>query len=100
MKYPLLTSLRGRLVLGLALALIGFLSIGALGLIGTRVTYQSLESVYQDRVVPLRLLKDLTQAYGAQVEDAVLRMNSGEITAAEGIVIINNARDSIQTCWR
>jgi methyl-accepting chemotaxis protein len=45
-------------------------------------------------------LKDLNQAYGAEVEDAVLRMNSGELTAAEGIVMIKDARDSIESCWR
>jgi methyl-accepting chemotaxis protein len=56
--------------------------------------------MHQDRVVSLRLLKVVSDAYTRHVGDAVFRMNSGEITTAEGLNQIYAARDSIQQGWR
>ena len=81
-------------------AVIAILLVGSFGLIGTHVTFQSLESVYQNRVVSLRMLKRVSEAYSNQVGSALTRMNNGELTTAEGLQIIYEARDTIQCNWR
>ena len=99
MKTHFFQSIRGRLLLLFLISSFGILLVGGLGLIGSQVTYKSLEQVYTERVIPLRLLKVVSEGYASQIPDATTRMNNGEVTGWEGIAMVRAAQDSIQSCW-
>ncbi|HSQ41271.1 MAG TPA: methyl-accepting chemotaxis protein [Fibrobacteraceae bacterium] len=88
-----------RLHLLILLFLIGYVFIGSLGLAGTWLGVQSMHTAYFDRLVPLQQLNTLYDAYGAQVQNVVIRLNNGEIPADEGIALIQAIQDTIRTNW-
>lgn len=93
-------SIRGRLnALGL-LVVTGFLLAGGIGILATNATHTALQRAYENRLVPLRLLKVLSESYSSTIPSAIARMNNGEWTTSEGYGSILEARDSIQRCWR
>lgn len=93
-------SIRGRLnALGF-LVISGLLFAGAIGILATEATQSALKRAYQDRLVPLRILKVLSESYSSKIPGAIARMNNGEYTTQEGYLTIAAARDSIQRCWR
>ena len=64
----------GALVTFLAVVLT---AIGLLGLYGIRQTNTSLETVYNDRVVPLRLITQAANNYAVGVVDTCHKVRSG-----------------------
>lgn len=92
--YPL-SSIRGWLLFLFIGTTLGFAVLGGISVASSQHGNSAIRSLYADQVVPLRLLKILTQAYGIQVQTAVVRLNSGEITTEEGLQAISEARDSI-----
>lgn len=93
-------SIRGRFhFLGL-ITMLGLLIVGAVGILGNQATNASLERVYQNRLVPLRHLKQLSEAYSSTIPGAVAQMNNGELTGTEGLDLIRNTRDSVYKCWQ
>jgi len=99
MKHWISATIQGRLILLISTSILGMLLVGGIGLAGTYFTFKSLESVYKSRVQPMRQLKVISESYSAKLPYATNRMNSGELTADEGILLIINARDSIKSNW-
>jgi methyl-accepting chemotaxis protein len=82
--------------------LITFLStlligVGVMGLRGMNSSNDSMESVYEDRVVPLRQLKAITDSYGMEVDTAHkarngnISMQEAEKNLAEGSRVITES---------
>ena len=59
--------------------LLGLLCVGGLGLYGLQATVKGLQTVYLDRVVPLRDLKLIADLYAVNIVDATHKARSGEI---------------------
>lgn len=92
-----LSLLVGVLLLSLLLSL---LLAGLLGLQGLRSTVQGLETVYQDRVVPLRDLKLIADLYAVNIVDATHKANSGSLPASRAAELVAEARKEIQRTWQ
>jgi len=68
--------------------LITFLSalligVGVMGLRGMNSANNSMQSVYEERVVPLRQLKAITDSYGVEI-DTAHKTRNGNISMQEG----------------
>ncbi|WP_158639126.1 methyl-accepting chemotaxis protein [Elioraea rosea] len=59
-----------------------------------------LHALYEERVVPLRHLKTISDAYAVFVVDATHKVRLGAWQAAEGAASIRKAQSSIATAWR
>ena len=60
----------------------------------------SLETIYKDRVVPLRDLKDISDAYAVSIVDATHKVRSSEFTWSEGAQAVSSASTKIDKLWR
>ena len=59
----------------------------------------SLDTIYKDRVVPLRDLKDISDAYAVSIVDATHKVRSGEFTWQQGAEAVSSAAANISTLW-
>ncbi|WP_052700687.1 MCP four helix bundle domain-containing protein [Methylocucumis oryzae] len=75
------------------------LVIGGMGWYGIKQSNLGLATVYQDRVVPLKQLKQIADAYAVDIIDAVNKTNAGIFTAEEASARVDNAVKRITTLW-
>ena len=61
---------------------------------------RGLETVYEDRVVPLRGLKIIADMYAVNVIDAVNKANAGRVDAQEALKLVDEANATIQREWK
>ena len=80
--------------------LLGLLCVGGLGLLGMQSAVRSLETVYLDRVVPLRDLKKIADLYAVDIVDATHKARNGNFTNAESLTRIEQAQREIDQTWR
>ncbi|MBK1688121.1 methyl-accepting chemotaxis protein [Rubrivivax gelatinosus] len=86
---------------GAFLGLVVLLAVtGAIGLSSLQATQARLESVYGDRVVPLRQLKLIADAYAVNVIDAVNKANAGRMPAQEAAQQLAAAQAAIAQSWK
>ena len=74
--------------------------VGAFGLYGVYKTNTALKTVYEDRVIPLRQLKVVSDMYAVNVVDTCHKVRNGNISWAEGIKNLDEAEKKIQIEWR
>jgi methyl-accepting chemotaxis protein len=86
------------LLVGLLLALSAV--VGGMGLYGMKVSVDGLETVYNDRVVPLRDIKDIVDAYAVNIVDATHKVRNGGMTPQEGLASIEQAEKLIAERWK
>ena len=95
-----------KLDVGKRLILSALLSILVLVVIVTSATIifskinKGVESIYEDRVVPLRDLKIIADNYAVLVIDAVNKANAGRKSAAQALDNIRQARSEIAVKWK
>lgn len=75
------------------------LVIGVLGLQGMRGSARGLETVYNDRVVPLKQIKLVSDAYAVNVVDTAHKVRDASLTAAQGLASIAEAKKVIAEQW-
>ena len=85
------------LVTGTLITLAVILSV--IGVVGIRKTNAGLETVYNDRVVPLKQLKAIADDYAVAIIDAVNKANAGLFTAEETLKGVETASDNIRKNW-
>ncbi|MFE8070320.1 methyl-accepting chemotaxis protein [Marinobacteraceae bacterium S3BR75-40.1] len=73
----------------------GFLAVGDI-----KETNYGLETVYQDRMVPLEKLKHISDAYAVNVVDAVNKANAGLLSAGEALLSVRKAKATIKENWQ
>ncbi|MEP6583527.1 MAG: methyl-accepting chemotaxis protein [Ginsengibacter sp.] len=76
------------------------LSIGIYGLSNLNSVNNSLESVYKDRVVPLKQLKVISDMYAVDIVNATHKMRNGNIDFKEGKRDIKKAKAAIENNWK
>jgi hypothetical protein len=84
----------------MALLLAALLVVGVIGIVGIARTNAGLETVYQDRVIPLQQLKQIADAYAVSVIDAANKANAGLFTAEETLKALTGAREAIRQNWK
>ena len=92
-------SIKSRLVATLAILCVMVVVIGGLGLNGLRQTVRGLETVYNDRVVPLEQIKVISDAYAVNVVDTAHEVRNGNLAFAKGVENIDAARRLIKDKW-
>ncbi|GGY58394.1 methyl-accepting chemotaxis protein [Bacterioplanes sanyensis] len=92
-------NLSHRLTLAFAvpIALLSFM--GVIALDGIRTNNQGLETVYQDRVIPLQQLKAIADGYAVLVIDAVNKANVGRMSAGEAARSVRQAKELVEQQW-
>ena len=93
-------SVRARLISLAMTMLLSCLVIGVFGLYGLKSTVAGLNTVYLDRVVPLRDLKLIADLYAVQVVDASHKARNGNFSYAEGLREIEKAEADIERIWQ
>ena len=94
-------TIRTRLFVLIVLMMAGSLAaIGAAGLTGLRGVLDGLNSVYLDRVVPLRDLKLISDLYAVNIVDASHKARDGGIAPTEAARQVQDAQQRIQQIWR
>jgi len=88
-----------RLLIGFAIPVALLTANGVSGSRAIHTTQQGLETVYRDRVVPLRGLKVIADAYAVDVIDATNKCNAGLISPEQANAAVGHARESIRTEW-
>jgi methyl-accepting chemotaxis protein len=86
------------LLVGLLLAL--SVAIGGMGLYGMKASVGGLETVYNDRVVQLRDLKDISDAYAVNIVGAATRVRNGVMSAKDGFASVEKAEKLIVEKWK
>lgn len=86
-------------------ALIGFLSIlliviGYTGLRSAKISDDGLNTVYNDRVVPLKDLKVIADMYAVNIVDTSHKVRNGNMTWDEGRKNVAEASDTIVKKWK
>jgi methyl-accepting chemotaxis protein len=74
--------------------------LGVVGLRGMATTVQGLQTVYDDRVVPLRDLKVIADMYAVNIVDASHKVRNGNISWAEARKSLADAESAIQSKWQ
>ena len=92
--------LSSKLHLVSALLILVAITIGVIGIIGIRKTNAGLETVYNDRVVPLKQLKAIADDYAVFIIDAANKCNAGIFTAEETLKGLTEASSRIQENWK
>ena len=75
-------SLRSRLLLLAGIALAATLLVGGLGLAGMHDASRRAQSLYADRVVPLRDIKAIADAYAVSIVDLAHKTRDGALGPA------------------
>ncbi len=86
------------LLVGLLLALSAV--VGGMGLYGMKVTVGGLETVYNDRVVPLRDIKDIADAYAVNIVDTTHKVRNNGMSPQEGLAGVEQAEKLIAERWK
>lgn len=76
------------------------MAVGVIGIVGIRKTNAGLETVYNDRVVPLEQLKAIADDYAVAMTDAASKANAGIFTAEETLKGLETASANIQNHWK
>ena len=93
-------SVKARLALLSAVLCVFLVIIGLAGLRGIASSNAGLETVYNDRVVPLQQLKTIADAYAVAVIDAINKANAGLLSAEEAATGMGTANAAIADNWR
>ncbi len=73
--------------------------IGSVGLAGMQRANAGLNTVYQDRVVPLKQIKLVSDAYAVNVVDTAHKVRDGAFTPQQGLDSIAKAKKEISDNW-
>jgi methyl-accepting chemotaxis protein len=88
-----------RLSLLVAILCAFMLAVGFIGLRGMQAGDAALDTVYNDRVVPLRDLKIIADMYAVNVVDTAHKARNGNLTHAEAKKNIDIATTTIRQKW-
>lgn len=75
--------------------LVCLMAVGGVGARALGHVFSGTETLYQDRVVPLKQLKQIADAYAVNVIDTVNKANAGLITAQEASASISGTLPAI-----
>ncbi|CAB5703327.1 Ribose and galactose chemoreceptor protein [Delftia tsuruhatensis] len=80
--------------------LLCLLAVGAIGARSLGHVFEGTQTIYQDRVLPLKQLKQIADAYAVNVIDTVNKANAGLLTAQDASASISGTLPVIEAAWR
>jgi methyl-accepting chemotaxis protein len=89
-----------KLILILSALSLCLLFISIFGWIGSKNQHASIQTIYEDRVIPLRDLKIIADAYAVSIIDLTNKTNAGLITAENAAKEISNTEQLIKQKWQ
>jgi methyl-accepting chemotaxis protein/aerotaxis receptor len=92
-----LSSIKGSLTVAFGTMVVLMALIGGYGLYGEYQTEQSLQHLYEQRVKPLNVLKQISDDYAVFVVDASHKVRNGNFTWQEGIESLDQAKTRIKS---
>jgi methyl-accepting chemotaxis protein len=75
-------------------------AVGTIGIVGARRANQGLETVYNNRVVPLSQLKSIADDYAVVIIGAANKASAGLVSSTETLKNLNAADKRIHETWR
>jgi methyl-accepting chemotaxis protein len=75
------------------------IALGVLGLYGQNAAVQGLDTVYQNRVIPLRQLETIVENYAVNIVDASHKVDAGTLDWSRGQQRVSTALTEIDTAW-
>jgi methyl-accepting chemotaxis protein len=84
-----------QIISGLCIATV----VGGAGYYGMRSMTASMQSIYDDRVVPLQQLKLVADAYAVSIVDTTHKVRAGKLTFEEGLDSVDKATTVISEQW-
>lgn len=94
-----LHSLAFRLLLGFGMPVAMLVAYGLLSLHALRESQLHIESLFGERVLPLRNLKLIADAYAVDIIDAANQVNAGLASASDGLARVERASQTIDRAW-
>ncbi len=88
-----------KLIFILASLSIFLLGISTFGWHAFKKEHASMTTIYLDRVIPLRDLKVISDAYAVSIIDLINKTNAGLITAENAVVELQKAEKIIKEKW-
>ncbi|MEP7128417.1 MAG: methyl-accepting chemotaxis protein [Chitinophagales bacterium] len=76
------------------------LVIGIYGLYNLNTVNNSLESVYKDRVIPLKQLKVISDMYNVEIVNSAQKIRNGNIDFKEGKRNVKKGKTAIENNWK
>jgi methyl-accepting chemotaxis protein len=93
-------TIKARIVTLVGLLLLALVIVGGANQHAETLMYRSVGSFYQDRVVPLEKIKQVSDHYAVFVIDAVNKTNAGIMTAEEALEGLRRAQQDKQRRWK
>ncbi|MBL8831794.1 MAG: MCP four helix bundle domain-containing protein, partial [Rhodospirillales bacterium] len=93
-------TIRTRLILATALLALAIVGASAAGWISGGIAGEGMRSVYVDRVVPMRDLKSVADAYAVNVVDTAHKVRNGNLDWPAGAQSVQKARADIAQSWK
>jgi methyl-accepting chemotaxis protein/methyl-accepting chemotaxis protein-1 (serine sensor receptor) len=75
------------------------LMFGLAGILMVQHESRAIQSIYADRVVPLKQLKDVADKYAVDIVDAAHKARDGSMTPDQALTSIRSAQQTIQQVW-
>ncbi|HEY7386590.1 MAG TPA: methyl-accepting chemotaxis protein [Beijerinckiaceae bacterium] len=95
-----MTSIKARLFAAIGALVVALTLIAAVGWYASSTASKGLETVYNDRVVPLRDLKIISDMYAVNIVDTAHKVRNGNVDWAKGAAAVDEAGARIHEKWR
>jgi methyl-accepting chemotaxis protein len=89
-----------RILLIAIMATLGMIAIAFSGYSGMNTAMRALDDVYQDRVVPLRDIREIADLYAVDIVDVTHKTRDGELTFVSALEQIKKAEERINHLWQ
>lgn len=90
---------RTKLILTILLPVLTLLALAVVSVRMMSDIAAGVETIYEDRVIPLQRLKTIADSYSLYVIDAVTKANMGLVTAEDALSGVRRAREDIEHQW-
>lgn len=93
-------SIRTKLISTTAALFASVVVVGAVGWYASDVANRGLQTVYNDRVVPLRDLKTISDLYAVNVVDTAHKVRNGGMQWDKGLQAVTDAQAQVTQVWK
>jgi len=95
-----LQSIQARLVASIFALTVMAAAIGMAGYVSMTHAVGKIDTIIQDRVVPMQSLKTVSDLYAINIVDTAWKTRTGQISWQEGLKYVEAANGSIHSNWK
>jgi methyl-accepting chemotaxis protein len=89
-----------RLTVGFGLLVVLCVLFAVFGVINVRATNATAETIYTDRLVPVKNLKDVADSYAVAIVDSANKVQAGMMEPARALAVVDAALKEIPKNWK